>query len=311
MAGKIITRINPIPRLPPKYMYVGIYCRVSTKSQEQLHSLTNQISYFVRLYSDRYYYRIRDIYIDIASGASTENRSGYIRMLNDCRSHKVDIVITKSLSRLGRDTVETLQSIRELKALGVKIIFEEENIDTVTTDSELIISLIEGIAQAENEARSENTRWGLKKRAQSGTSGLYRRRCYGYRQNRYGDLEINVDEAVAVRLIFEAYLNGAGIGKIQGMLEYNAIPSPTGKSRWCKRTIDMMLSNEKYCGNIMLMKTISEAGIGSKRMRNTGQAPRYIAVDNHPPIISKEDFDKVQEEKQKRGKQRTKNSNYS
>lgn len=301
MADKVITRIEAAPRIPPKYIYVGVYCRVSTKSQDQLHSLANQISHFIRLYSNRYNYRIRDAYIDIASGSSAEGRSEYLRMLNDCRNHQIDILITKSLSRLGRDTVETLQTIRELKALGIQIVFEEENIDTATTDSELVISLIEGIAQAENEARSDNTRWGLRQRVQNGTSGLYRRRCYGYRQNDQGDLEINEEEAFVVRLVFEAYLNGASIGKIQGLLEKNEISSPTGKPQWCKRTIDMMLNNEKYCGNIMLMKTVSTDRIGAKRARNIGQAPRYIAIDNHPPIISKEDFDKVQEEKMRRG----------
>lgn len=300
MGEKIIMRINPIPRLPPQYMYVGIYCRVSTKSQEQLHSLANQISHFIRLYSDRYYYRIRDVYIDIASGSTTDRRNEYTRMLRDCQNRKIDIVITKSLSRFGRNTAEALQAIRKLKALSIQIIFEEESIDTYKIDSELILSLMAGVAQAENEARSENTRWGLKKRAQNGTSGLYRRRCYGYRQNHHGNLEINEDEAITVRMIFEAYINGASIGKIQGMLESEAIPSPTGKSLWCKRTIDMMLSNEKYCGNIMLMKTISEDRIGSKRVMNIGQAPRYMSVDNHPPIVSKETFDRVQEEKLRR-----------
>lgn len=300
MAEKVITRIEPIPRIPPKYKYVGIYCRVSTKSQEQLRSLTNQISHFVRLYSDQYYWRIRDVYIDIASGANVEGRAEYVRMLNDCRNHKVDAVITKSLSRLGRDTVETLQAIRELKELGIEIIFEEERISTATTDSELLISLVEGIAQAENEARSENTRWGIKRRAQNGTSGLYRRRCYGYRQNENGDLEIIENEANAVRMIFDAYLNGNSIGKIQELLGKSRIPSPTEREKWCKRTIDMMLSNEKYCGNIMLMKTISDDQIGAKRIRNIGQAPRYMVLDSHPPIVLKDTFEKVQDEKQKR-----------
>ncbi len=230
MADKAVTRIEAAPRIPSKYIYVGVYCRVSTKSQDQRHSLTNQVSHFIRHYSDRYNYRIRDVYIDIASGSSAEGRSEYLRMLNDCRNHQIDIIITKSLSRLGRYTVETLQAIRELKALGIQIIFEEENIDTATTDSGLVISLIEGVAQAENEARSDNTRWGLRQRPQNGTSGLYRRRCYGYRQDNQGDLEINEEETFVVRLIFEAYLNGTSIGKIQGLLEKNVILSPTGNA---------------------------------------------------------------------------------
>ena len=305
MVEKIVKRVEFRPRLPVWCKYIGVYCRVSTKSQDQLHSLANQISYFIRLYSNRNDCRIRDVYIDIASGATSEGRAEYRRMLEDCCNHQLQVVITKSLSRLGRNTAETLQTIRELKALGIETIFEEENINTAKTSSELLISLISGIAQAENETRSANTRWGLKKSAEDGTSGLYRRRCYGYRQNEKGDLVIDEDEAETVRLIFESYLNGNSIGKIQEILSEKSTPSPTGKEKWCKRTIDIILSNEKYCGNIMLMKTINSGEIGSRRIRNTGQGPRYMALENHPPIIQQCDFDSVQEEKQRRNKDKT------
>ena len=183
---------------------------------------------------------------------------------------------------------------------SLEVIFETENINTSTTNSELMLSLIEAYAQAENESRSTNIQWGLKKRATDGTSGFYRRRCYGYRNNKNGDLEIVPEEADTVRFIFEAYLNGASLNMIQRELHERSTPSPTGKETWCKRSIDAMLSNEKYYGDVMLMRTFSIGGVGSKRIRNDGHADKYIGLSNHPPIIDKESFEAVQTEKERR-----------
>ena len=289
-----------MPTIPKFYKNVGVYCRVSTGSQEQLHSLANQISRFTQLTRRRIDWQLYDIYIDVASGAAVEERGEFMRMLDDCQHHKLDTIITKSLSRFGRNTEETLQALRVLKGAGVEVIFDSEDINTSTTESELMISILESIAQAENEARSTNIRWGNKKRAAAGTSGFYRRRCYGYRNNKNGDLEIVPEEAEAVRFIFEAYLNGASLNMIQSELHERNTPSPTGKETWCKRSIDELLINEKYRGDVLLMKTFSAGGIGSKRIRNDGQADKYMALSNHPPIIDKEAFEAVQTEKARR-----------
>ncbi len=184
--------------------------------------------------------------------------------------------------------------------LQCRVIFESEDINTSETDSELIISIIAGFAQAENEARSANILWGIKKGATDGTSGFFRRRCFGYRNNEDGDLEIVSQEAGAVRFIFESYLNGASLNLIQGELLQRGISSPTGKDTCCKQSLNMLPSNEKYSGDVLLMKSVSLGGIGSRRMRSEGEVDRFLAMSNHPPIVDKETFEAVQKEKIKR-----------
>lgn len=167
-------------------------------------------------------------------------------MLDDCRFRKLDIVITKNISRFGRDTVEILDALNQLRTLGVRVIFEQEELDTATTDSSLMISIIESFAQAENEARSENIKWGIKQRAALGTSKLYDRKCYGFKYRSDGKLVIDEEQAENVRLIFDLYLSGKSVLGIIKELQKRGILSPIGKEKWCKRTIDVMLSNEKY-----------------------------------------------------------------
>ena len=208
-------------------------------------------------------------------------------MLDDCTSHKLDIVFTKSISRFGRDTVETMEALSKLKSAGVRVIFEQEELDTANTDSDLMISIIESFAQAENESRSENIKWGIKQGAASGTSKLYDRKCYGYKHNEDGKLIIDEETAENVKIIFDLYLGGQSVLGIIKELEKRKIPSPTGKEKWCKRTIDVMLSNEKYTGDVRLLKT------GKSEIH-------YLATDNNPVIISKEVFEAVQIEKARR-----------
>jgi site-specific DNA recombinase len=163
-----------------------------------------------------------------------------------------------------------------------------------------MISSIESFVQAENESRSANIRWGIRKGAADGTSGFYRQHCYGYHNNENGDLEIIPNEAEAVRLIFELYLNGASLNKIQDELHQRSIPSPNGRDTWCRQSINILLSNEKYSGDVLLMKSVCMGSLGSKRVPNIGQADKYLGLSNHPPIIDKETFEAVQKEKTKR-----------
>lgn len=208
-------------------------------------------------------------------------------MLDDCKSHKLEIILTKSISRFGRDTVDTLEALNQLKNLGVRVIFEQESLDTANTDSDLMISIIEGIAQAENESRSDNIKWGIKQRAAQGTSKLYNRKCYGYKNDVNGSLIIDDEEAKNVKLIFDLYLQGKSIIGIVKELEQLGIKSPTGKNTWPKRTIDVMLSNEKYKGNVRLLDDGKHESY-------------YLSENNNPAIISKEMFQAVQLEKQRR-----------
>ena len=208
-------------------------------------------------------------------------------MLKDCQSHDLEIILTKSISRFGRDTLEILDALNQLKLLGVRVIFEQEQLDTGDTDSDLMISIIESIAQAENESRSDNIKWGIKQRAAQGTSKLYNRKCYGYINDADGNLAIDDEKAKNVRLIFDLYLRGKSVIGIVSELEKLGIKSPTGNATWPKRTIDVMLSNEKYKGNVRLLDDGKHESY-------------YLSENNNPAIISKEIFQAVQIEKQRR-----------
>lgn len=280
--------IHYLPPLPPKReKRVGIYCRVSTNSVDQLKSLTAQVSALTRLTAANPKWLLVDAYIDIASSKTGSSRKEFSRMLQDCKSRDIEIILTKSISRFGRDTVEILDALNQLKVLGVRVIFEQEVLDTADTDNDLMISIIEAIAQAENESRSDNIKWGIKQRAAQGTSKLYNRKCYGYKNDAEGKLVIDEKEAKNVRLIFNMYLQGKSILGIVSELEQLGIKSPTGKDKWSKRTVDVMLSNEKYSGNVRLLDD------GKHNVL-------YLAEDNNPAIISKEILQAVQIEKQHR-----------
>ena len=180
-----------------------------------------------------------------------------------------------------------LDAFNQLKALGVRVIFEGNSLDTANTDSDLMVAVMESIAQAENESRSENIKWGIKQRAASGTSKLYDRKCYGYKHDQDGHLVIDEEIAKNVKLIFDLYLRGQSVIGIIKELEKRKILSPTGKVKWCNRTIDVMLSNEKYTGDVELLKS------GKSEVH-------YLASGNNPAIISKEVFEAVQIEKKRR-----------
>ena len=249
-------KVHLIPPKPPKReKRVGIYCRVSSNSFEQLKSLTAQVSALTRVTAATPQWLLVDVYMDIASGKIGSSRKEFSRMLEDCNSHNLDIILTKSISRFGRDTVDTLEALNQLKTLGVRVIFEQEDLDTANTDSDLMISIIEAIAQAENESRSDNIKWGIKQRAAQGTSKLYNRKCYGYKNDVDGSLIIDDEEAKNVQLIFDFYLQGKSIIGIIEELEKLGIKSPTGKDKWSKRTINVMLSNEKYIGIVRLLNS--------------------------------------------------------
>lgn len=281
------SKIHFIPPVPKREKHVGIYCRVSTNSAEQLQSLTAQVSHLTRLTAAMPQWLLSDVYMDVATSKTGSSRKEFNRMLDDCRSNKLEIVLTKSISRFGRDTVEILDALHQLKQLGVRVIFEQEELDTANTDSDLMISIIESLAQAENESRSENIKWGIKQRAASGTSKLYDRRCYGYKHDKDGKLIVDEEKAENVKLIFDLYLGGQSVLGIIKELEKRKILSPTGKEMWCKRTIEVMLSNEKYTGDVKLLKSGRSEVI-------------YLSSDNNPAIISKEVFEAVQIEKVRR-----------
>ena len=298
--------VSRVPALPvlPKNLRVGIYCRVNSTHADQLDSLAQQASTLTRLVMSRWDWRLTDIYLEIKSGTSGSARPEYERLVGDCRNGYLDLVITKSISRFGRDTLELVARIRELKDLGVSVMFENESINTKDADAENIITIIEASAQAESEAKSANTRWGLERRATDSNFGLYKRRCYGYTTDDDGNLHINPEEATVVEQIFDLYLSGHSLVSIIRTLEELGIKTPTGKPRWSKNALDKLLSNQKYVGRAEIFKTFSTRLIDpvapAKRKANKGEFSKCIIMESHPAIISAELFDALQTEKTRR-----------
>lgn len=280
MPGKV--RVIPANTNEPM-KHVVIYARVSSNTMDQLESLKAQISGLTKYISGHNNWKLVDIHIDIASAKKDSSRPAFHQMIEECKAGLTDIVVVKSISRLGRDTVEVLDAINTLRESQVRIIFKQEELDTLTVGSSLLISTIEACTQAENETRSANIKWGIKQRASNGSLGFYRRKCYGYDKDENGDLVINEKQAKVVKLIFDLYLKGESVGGIINELENRNIKSPKGKEKWSKRSIEKMLSNEKYIG-------ISVVNVGGEE----GQI--YKLNNSHPAIISKEVFDTVQED---------------
>ena len=284
MSGKV--RLIPANTNEP-IKHVVIYARVSSNSMEQLESLKAQISGLTKFVSGHNNWKLVDIHIDIASSKKDSVRPAFKQMINECKAGLTDIVVVKNISRLGRDTVEVLDAINTLRELQVRIIFKQEALDTLTVGSSLLISTIEACTQAENESRSANIKWGIKQRAQNGSLGFFRRKCYGYDKGENGDLVINESKAETVKLIFDLYLSGKSILGIIKELQNRGIKSPSGKDKWPKRTVAEMLSNEKYIG-VAVVNAGGDEGL------------IYKLNNAHQAIISKEVFDAVQEEKPKR-----------
>ncbi|MCM1508763.1 MAG: recombinase family protein [Ruminococcus flavefaciens] len=294
-------KVTTIPVVPTfqHLRKVGVYCRVSSARADQLHSMSAQASHLTKTVLNCRSWQLIDIYLDFRSGLD-DNRPELQRLIKDCKDGVIDTILTKSVSRFGRNTAETISLLRELRAIDVRVIFENEEIDTSKYESEFLITLIEAFAQEESCNRSENILWGLEKGMKDGTSKLYNRRCFGYRKNENGDLEICHEEAEIVRLIFDLYLQGGSILSIINELENKEILTPSGKKKWCKQTVVKILNNEKYIGNVLLKKTYTDGFPNRKRKKNSGEKHQYLAEQVHPEIISKEIFDAVQEERQRR-----------
>lgn len=301
MSRKVIKIPSKIDFDMIKPLNVGIYCRVSSTKQDQLHSLSAQVSYYIKTVLNCPLWKYVDIYIDFDSGASAYKRPELQRLINDCERGIVNTILTKSVSRLGRNTADMLTIVRRFKELNTRIIFELEEIDTSQYEGEFLLTILEAFAQEESYNRSENTKWGLIHGMQSGTSKLYSRKCYGYKKNaESGELEIVPEEAKIVKLIYALYLSGESILSIRRKLESQKILSPSGKEKWCNQAVVNILTNEKYIGNVILGKTTGAEYPSRKRYKNTGQKAQYLASHIHPEIISEETFKFVQDEMKRR-----------
>ena len=284
---------------------VAAYCRVSTDSEEQLNSYEAQKSYYTQKIADSPDWEMAGIYADEGiSGTSMKKRTEFKKMITACKRGRIDLIITKSLSRFARNTVDCLETVRLLKANGIGVYFEKENINTLTESSEFLITLFSGFAQAESESLSKNVAWGWRKSAEAGNVYFQYKRMLGYRKGTDGQPEIVPEEAEIIRRIYRRYLAGCSLGQIKQELEQDNIPTAQKVERWSSAVIHNILTNEKYMGDALLQKTYITDCITKKVKKNMGERPMYYVENNHPAIIPRETFDQVQKEMTRRSSKR-------
>ncbi|WP_161796449.1 recombinase family protein [Desulfosporosinus acididurans] len=284
----------PVFNEPFKKLRVCAYVRVSTNQAEQQESFFAQVQHYTSYINSNPEWTFSSIYSDHGiSGKNAARRPEFMRMVQDAENKKFDLIITKSISRFARNTADCLETVRKLKLLGIAVQFEKEQINTLTTESELMLSILSSVAEEELASISQNMHWSNQRRFKKGKFSVNTKRFLGYDKDREGDLIINEDQAAIVRRIFKNYLSGLGASRIAKGLEADEINNISGRVKWAESSIRDILKNEKYAGDARLQKTITTALYNRKR--NSGEAPMYYVKDSHPAIISREDFEKVQE----------------
>ena len=286
-----VSRIAPVVQMK-KLLRVAAYARVSTGKDAMLHSLAAQVSYYSDLIQRNPEYAYAGVYADEGLSGTKESRPEFQRMLKDCRDGKIDKILCKSISRFARNTVTLLETVRELKALGVSVYFEEQNIDTMSGDGEFMLSILASFAQEESRSVSENCKWRVRKKFEQGIPTGFG--MYG-NEIRNGNFTIVPEEAEVVRRIFRMYLDGMGSVRIMKALIADNIPAPEG-GLWNASVIMMMLRNEKYVGDLLLQRFFTNNHIEKKQCFNRGELPQYFVADDHEPIIDRETFEAVQAE---------------
>lgn len=246
------------------------------------------------------------VYIDEGiSGTQAQKRPEFLKMIRLCRQRKIDVILTKSLSRFARNTVDSLGYIRELRALGIAVISEKENINTLTAESEMLITIMSCFAQAESESISKNVSWGVRQSFKNGNVPMQYARLLGYRKGHDGNAEIIPEEAEVVKEIYRCYLDGMSMNLIADRLNEKGLTTKGGSSPYRKMVVQRILTNEKYTGDALLQKTYVTDCITKKMRKNNGELPMYLVKNHHEPIISRSDFNRVQEEMARRSAKRT------
>lgn len=279
---------------------VAAYCRVSTNHEQQESSLETQISYYGKLIAEHDGWQLVKIYAERASGTQMKKRPEFMKMIKVCKQGKIDLILSKSVSRFGRNTLETLKTLYELLGLNVKVYFEKENLSNYDKEMRTIMGIYAGFAQEESKSMSDNIKWGIRERMREGKVCLNCTRFLGYGKDEKGRLVVVETEAVIVRKIFELYLNGFGVRKIKKYLEENGVKTVTGKDVWSTSTIDRILSNEKYVGDVLMQKSFTEDFLTRKRKKNEGELAMYFIENDHEAIISRDVFAIVQEMKNRK-----------
>ncbi|MBQ8541799.1 MAG: recombinase family protein [Clostridia bacterium] len=293
---KTVTKVM-LPRLDAVALKrVAAYARVSTGKDAMLHSLSAQVSYYKSYIESHRNWTFAGVYADEAKTGTKDTRESFKRLLEDCRAGKIDLVVTKSVSRFARNTVTLLQTIRELKTLGVDVYFEEQNLHTMSADGELMLTVLASYAQEESLSASENMKWRVKRSFEDGLP--WNRTIYGYR---FKDNAFRIvdSEAKVIRLIYDLYLQGMGHVSIANKLNDEGYPTRNGK-KWKRANIRDVINNYTYTGNLILQKTYVSDHLTKKKEINIGTLPKYHIEDSHEPIIDMGTYNLAQLEMKRR-----------
>ena len=309
MAEKTITMIPARKRVgsqdktqeeKPK-LRVAAYCRVSTDSEEQESSYEMQVAHYTEYIEGHKDWVLAGIYADDGiSGTNTKKREEFNRMITDCMDAKIDMVITKSISRFARNTLDCLKYIRQLKEKNISVFFEKENINTMDAKGEVLITIMASLAQQESQSLSQNVKLGLQFRYQAGKVQVNHNRFLGYTKDADGNLVIEPKEAEVVKRIYREYLDGASLKQIGMGLERDGIRTAAGGKQWRGSTLTKILKNEKYIGDALLQKTYTVDFLTKKGVNNNGIVPQYYVENSHPAIIPRDKYMRVQAEMHRR-----------
>lgn len=288
---------NVIKETNKPKLKVAAYCRVSTDTDEQAGSYETQVAHYTDFINKNRDWELAGIYADDGiSGTNTKKREGFNEMINDCCAGKIDLVITKSISRFARNTLDCLKYVRMLKDKNIPIIFEKENINTMEASGELLLTIMASLAQQESQSLSQNVKLGLQFRYQNGQIQINHNYFLGYTKDSNGKLIIDEEQAKVVKRIFKEFLEGRSAREIGDDLERDGVKTGSGGSKWQGSTIMGILKNEKYIGDALLQKTVTVDFIEKTRIKNDGSYPQYYVTDDHEAIIPRDIFIQVQEE---------------
>jgi DNA invertase Pin-like site-specific DNA recombinase len=300
-----INRFTATPLTEIKKRKVAGYARVSTDHEEQLTSYEAQVDYYTNYIKGREDWEFAGVYTDEGiSATSTAKREGFKKMIAEALAGKINLIVTKSVSRFARNTVDSLSTIRKLKEHGTEVYFEKENIWTFDSKGELLITIMSSLAQEESRSISENVTWGHRKRFSDGKVSVPFSRFLGYDRGEHGELIINEEQADVVRKIFKLFLEGNTASGIARVLTLEGVPAPGGQCQWYNGTVTSILKNEKYKGDALLQKTYTVDFLTKKSKKNNGEIPQYYVENSHQKIISTEVYELVQIEfKRRKGTQ--------
>lgn len=280
-----------------RQLRVAAYCRVSTKEEDQLNSYEAQKTYYTDKIMTNPKWTMAGIFADEGiTGTSAKKREDFMRMMRWCKQGKIDLILTKSVSRFSRNTVDCLNYIRMLKALGISVYFEKENINSMDESTELMLTMMGAFAQAESESISGNIRAGKRYAMQRGEASIQYKHLYAYERGADNKPKVIPEQAAIVREIYDQFLRGASLRIIQKDLERRQIPNAVGGQKWTDSAVRGILTNEKYVGDVLMQKTFRQDCISRKIIRNTGQLPMYLVQNHHEAIVDRKTFDAAQAE---------------